>query len=147
MEYAENEVNDPFVQKFIAGFEKKLKPFQNSFTDGNFDALAQLLIKFTANHLETVVMKKRFNQLGGLQFDKDVRSLVSYLTTVSTSTVRDKFARLTQIALLLNLEKVHEVLEYWDDSSMTWRLTKAEVKRVLALRSDFSSSSIQKLKL
>lgn len=45
-------------------------------------------------------------QLGGLQFDKELRSLVGYLTAVTQWTIRDKFARLTQIATVLNLEKV-----------------------------------------
>ena len=45
-------------------------------------------------------------KLGGLQFDKELRSLVGYLTAVTQWTIRDKFARLTQIATILNLEKV-----------------------------------------
>lgn len=45
-------------------------------------------------------------QLGGLQFDKELRSLVAYLTTVTTWTIRDKFARLSQMATILNLERV-----------------------------------------
>ena len=50
------------------------------------------------------------NQLGGLQFDKELRSLVGYLTDVTQWTIRDKFARLTQIATVLNLEKVIVIL-------------------------------------
>lgn len=46
------------------------------------------------------------SKLGGLQFDKELRSLVAYLTTVTTWTIRDKFARLTQMATILNLERV-----------------------------------------
>jgi hypothetical protein len=47
-------------------------------------------------------------QLGGLQFDKELRALVGYLSSVTTWTVRDKFARLTQMATILNLEKVSD---------------------------------------
>lgn len=50
------------------------------------------------------------NQLGGLQFDKELRSLVGYLTAVTQWTIRDKFARLAQIATVLNLEKVIVIL-------------------------------------
>lgn len=49
-------------------------------------------------------------QLGGLQFDKELRSLVAYLTTVTTWTIRDKFARLTQMATILNLERVIKII-------------------------------------
>lgn len=45
-------------------------------------------------------------QLGGLQFDKELRSLIAYLTTVTTWTIRDKFSRLSQMATILNLERV-----------------------------------------
>lgn len=45
-------------------------------------------------------------KLGGLQFDKELRSLLAYLTTITTWTIRDKFARLTQMATILNLERV-----------------------------------------
>lgn len=51
-----------------------------------------------------------FPQLGGLQFDKELRSLIAYLTTVTTWTIRDKFARLSQMATILNLERVRPAL-------------------------------------
>jgi hypothetical protein len=46
---------------------------------------------------------------GGLQFDKEVRALCSYLTSLTAWTIRDKFARLIQVANLLNLETLQEV--------------------------------------
>ena len=45
-------------------------------------------------------------QLGGLQFDKEVRVLMTYLTNATSLAIRDKFQRLTQVATLLSLEKV-----------------------------------------
>ncbi|KAM4721197.1 conserved oligomeric Golgi complex subunit 4 isoform 2-T2 [Rhinophrynus dorsalis] len=88
-------------------------------------------------------------KLGGLQFDKELRSLIAYLTTVTTWTIRDKFARLTQMATILNLERVTEILDYWGPNSgpLTWRLTPAEVRQVLALRTDFRSEDIKRLRL
>lgn len=55
-------------------------------------------------NLKTMIFK--ILQLGGLQFDKELRALVGYLSSVTTWTIRDKFARLTQMATVLNLEKV-----------------------------------------
>lgn len=42
-----------------------------------------------------------------------------------------------------------EILEYWgrNAGSITWMITPAEVRRVLALRSDFASDSINRLRL
>ena len=56
--------------------------------------------------LREVTELPRSPQLGGLQFDKELRSLIAYLTTVTTWTIRDKFARLSQMATILNLERV-----------------------------------------
>ena len=48
-------------------------------------------------------------QLGGMQLDKDIRMIVGYMASLTQWSIRDKFARLSQIALLLNLEQVRVV--------------------------------------
>jgi hypothetical protein len=89
------------------------------------------------------------NFLGGLQFDRELRSLVNFLTGVTSQTVRDRFARLHQMNTVLKLEEPNEVLEYYGGSSsgVTWRLTPMEVRQVLNLRIDFRSDEIRKLNL
>ena len=86
--------------------------------------------------LRLVIHANLLLQLGGLQFDKELRAIVGYLTSVTTWTLRDKFARLTQMATILNLESIGEMLDYWGTNSgpLTWRLTPAEVRQVLTLR-------------
>jgi len=49
-------------------------------------------------------------QLGALFFDKELRSLVNYLTSITSWTVRDKFSRLMQMSTALNLEQVKIVV-------------------------------------
>lgn len=68
--------------------------------------------------------------------DKEIRALSGYLATSTSWSVRDKFARLMQIATVLNLEKVHEISEYWGshDGALTWRLTPSELRSVMILR-------------
>lgn len=75
--------------------------------------------------------------------DQNVRALSAYLASVTTWSVRDKMTRLTQIATLLNLEKVNELDEYWTSDSNTgssttamhtWRLTPNEIRLILTLR-------------
>ena len=43
---------------------------------------------------------------------------------VTQRTVRDKFARLAQMATLLSVEAVEEVLDFW--GSATWRLGEVQ---------------------
>ncbi|XP_009778340.1 conserved oligomeric Golgi complex subunit 4 [Nicotiana sylvestris] len=148
-EYADNEVNDPWVQRLLHAVESNVAWLQPLMTANNYDSLVHLVIDFIVKRLEVIMMQKRFSQLGGLQLDRDVRALVSYFSNMTQRTVRDKFARLTQMATILNLEKVSEILDFWGENSgpMTWRLTPAEVRRVLSLRVDFKSEAIAALKL
>eukprot|EP00794_Sanderia_malayensis_P019155 gene19155-21075_t len=143
------EVDDPFVQNFIAALEKALSSIKVSLTTSNYEIVVSQVCTAIAARLEKSVMKCSFNRLGGLQFDKELRALVSYLTNTTEWTVRDKFARLTQVATILNLEKVSELMDYWGSNSgpMTWRLTPAEVRQVLVLRVDFRTEDIQRLRL
>jgi hypothetical protein len=54
-----------------------------------------------------------------------------------------------QMATVLNLEAASEILDYWGDNApgMTWRLTSAEVQRVLGLRVEFRQEQIAALQL
>jgi len=148
-EYADNEVNDPWVQRLLHAVETNVAWLQPLMTTNNYDTFVHLIIDFIVKRLEVIMMQKRFSQLGGLQLDRDARALVSHFSVMTQRTVRDKFARLTQMATILNLEKVSEILDFWGENSgpMTWRLTPAEVRRVLGLRVDFKPEAIAAVKL
>ncbi len=47
--------------------------------------------------MEALLGRKQFNQLGGLQLDRDVRMLVGGLGELTARTVRDRLARLSQV--------------------------------------------------
>ncbi|XP_067853743.1 conserved oligomeric Golgi complex subunit 4 [Heptranchias perlo] len=148
-EFNDYEANDPWVQQFILNLEQLMAEFKVGLSPVIYDNLTSLMTSLIAIELEKVVLKSTFSRLGGLQFDKELRSLIAYLTSVITWTIRDKFARLSQMATILNLERVTEILDYWGQNSgpLTWRLTPAEVRQVLALRNDFRSEDIKRLRL
>ncbi|GAB1597611.1 conserved oligomeric Golgi complex subunit 4-like [Argonauta hians] len=148
-EFSNYEANDPWIQNFILNLDGMLVNFKTSFTVSNYDRFVGAVTNEITTQLEKTVLKTTFNRLGGLQFDKELRALASYLTSVTTWTIRDKFARLTQMATILNLERVTEILDYWGPNSgpLTWRLTPTEVRQALALRVDFRSEDIRRLKL
>jgi len=81
--------------------------------------------------------------------DKELRALIAYLSAATTWTIRDRFTRLTQIITILNLESLSEISEYWgpNTGSITWRLTPSEVRKILALRTDFRLEEIKRVKL
>ncbi|CAH2008213.1 unnamed protein product [Acanthoscelides obtectus] len=116
--------------------ETLLSSFKDILTPSNYDAFTQVLTSEVTQRLEKVVMKSTFNRLGGLVLDKEVRSLAGYITATTSWSVRDKFARLTQIATALNLEQLNEIYDYWGshDGALTWRLTPTELKSIMQLR-------------
>ncbi|XP_030621649.1 conserved oligomeric Golgi complex subunit 4 isoform X2 [Chanos chanos] len=148
-EFSEYEANDPWVQQLIVQLERLMAEFKVGLSPVIYDTLSSLMTNLIAMEMEKTVFKCTFSRLGGLQFDKELRSLVAYLSSVTSWTIRDKFARLTQMATILNLERVSEILDYWGPNSgpLTWRLTPAEVRQVLALRVDFRSEDIKRLRL
>ncbi|KXJ22071.1 Conserved oligomeric Golgi complex subunit 4 [Exaiptasia diaphana] len=133
----------------------RLKPLIDGFVSINHNiteeefAYYEVFFPFVQNLITNMDVFLSSFKLGALQLDKELRSLVGYLTAITQWTIRDKFARLTQISTLLNLEKVSEIMEYWGPNSgpLTWRLTPAEVRQVLELRVDFRSEDINRLKL
>ncbi|CAH1105203.1 unnamed protein product [Psylliodes chrysocephalus] len=143
------EAGESFVQTLIMNLETLLSSFKDILTSANYDLLTQVLTAEVTQRLEKVIMKTTFNRLGGLVLDKEVRSLAGYITAATSWSVRDKFARLTQIATILNLEQVNEIYDYWGshDGALTWRLTPTELRNIIALRTDFKVEEIRRLKL
>ncbi|UJR30145.1 hypothetical protein I4U23_017685 [Adineta vaga] len=148
-EFSQYEANDPFIQNFILQIDQLFAPFKTTISSGNFDRLISASTNEIVTIWEKVLFKCGFNRLGGLQFDKEVRSLMTYLTNATSLPIRDKFQRLTQFATLLTLEKLKEINDYWDPTSgkITWRLTPSEVRQILGLRTDFRSDDVRALKL
>lgn len=148
-EFSSYEANEPFIRNLIANLDGLLSELKNALTPSNYDALVAILVTEVTTQMEKVITKSQFNRLGGLALDKEVRSLVSYLSSVTSWSVRDKFARLTQIATVLNLERVNEISDYWgvDSGALPWRLTPSDIRQIMSLRTDFRSEEIRRLKL
>lgn len=145
-EFSNYEANEPFIRKLISKIDEFLNSFKESLTSSNYDTLVNILTLEITRYFEKVVFKSRFNRLGGLVFDKEVRALVSYLTSTTSWSIRDKFSRLTQISTLLNLERLSEISE-WDGVAGVDKLSLPEVKKVLCLRTDFNKDEIENIKL
>ncbi|KAH8913727.1 hypothetical protein BT69DRAFT_1344200 [Atractiella rhizophila] len=80
---------------------------------------------------ETIIRGLKFTELGGLKFDRDLRTIMTYLssqTTFGSGVMRDAFARLQHISALLTLESPE------DADDVGGRLTQHEIKAVLAQR-------------
>lgn len=81
-----------------------------------------------------------------MQLDRDVRVLVSTLAEVVPGTVRERFARLSEMSTLLSLERPGEISDY-ASATATWRLTETQIREVLSQRFDFDQREIAALAL
>ena len=128
-EFAEAEANEPWIQGVLLNLHNLLNNFKPRLSSTSFDQLVSYLTNTVASTLERAVLKTKFTRLGkihgkigskfnvnlsgGLQFDRELRSLVNFLTGVTSQTVRDRFARLHQMNTVLNLEEPNEVFNHF----------------------------------
>lgn len=113
-EYNEADIEERFVKRFRRGFENLISIYRRTLTDNNFSALMGSLLEALTAQWERIVFQTRFNQYGALRFDKDLRSVIHYLSTLTEWLSRDRFTRLNQMSILLNFEEVRLCrLELW----------------------------------
>ncbi|KAJ3082538.1 Golgi transport complex subunit 4, partial [Rhizoclosmatium hyalinum] len=146
-EYTEADSQDVFFKRFVREFGKIIALFKSTYSPRNHNQNVSYFIDAILAEWERHMFANvKFNALGALRFDKDLRSVTSYLTSLTTWSIRDKFVRLNNASALLNVEGLGEVAEVMGVSA-GWRLSVADVKRVLALRVDFNAADIAQLRL
>lgn len=98
---------------------------QDIFTEGNFRLIFGLALDVVLRPWERFIMSLKFSevvkllmgiivfvsdispQLGAIRFDRDLRSVTTYLSSQTAfGDIREKFTRLQQISTLLNLDSV-----------------------------------------
>ena len=151
-EYIEHEHNDVFVQQLTDAITRDILPLRAALTDRNFTLLLQHTLVYLAGKMEQLTLRKRFTLWGALQLDRDVRQLTSYMSGVRGSEdvgVRERLMRMAQVCQVLGVEKVGEMREMWGEGGEggMWRLHEGEVRKVLALRTEFTAKEIAALTL
>lgn len=148
-----NEANDPFAHSFVGGLRSLLAAFRGSLSRTNYRAIVQGVAVCSATQLESWFLSRatRVNQLGALQFDKDIRVLSTFLSGEGGAgdEVREAFASLTQISEVLNVDTPQDVLDVFGRRrrGVAWVLPAARVKEVLSRRVEFADAAINKLVL
>jgi len=127
-------------------FHKSIKDRHTGSSDIFMPKLLQLLVKRLALLLEMIMFNYlRFNQLGALVFERQIRTFVSGLSILSQPFARAEFSRLVSACRLLSLEKLTELSDYLEESTgLTLDLPSSDVKDILCLREDFTEDDIRK---
>lgn len=93
---------------------------------------------YIAKQLEPRVRRKRFNLLGSLRFDADLRLLVAFFVDRSTRRARASFARLMHMAQLLSSESAADGLALQGGEG--FELAPDEMRALLGLRVDLEQA-------
>ena len=107
--YGEAEYQDVVRKRFVKLWESLVEPYRATFTPANYQTVFSLTISVLARLWELHLKSMRVSELGALRFDRDLRSVTSFLSSQSpygVSVIRESFARLQQIANLLSVETV-----------------------------------------
>ncbi|CAH7672834.1 COG4 transport protein-domain-containing protein [Phakopsora pachyrhizi] len=134
--YAAAEFQDLFKKRFCRAWEILMEPYREALTPKNFHEFFSMTVNVLVRPWETIIRNMKFNELGSIRFDKDLRSITSYLsnqTNFGISLINDSFIRLRQISLLLGLNEDEEDLkDFLVSESVAWRLTMSEIKGILS---------------
>lgn len=133
-DYQDYQVNDVFAQNFMAQIRVLLEHIRGCFIPAATDAILEELIQQLCSRLEKEILhkKRRFSLFGALQFDADIRALLSFFISIAPNiAVRQKFQRLSQICTLLSLEQLKELKDFLN---VKWLINNKEIREVLILR-------------
>lgn len=105
----------------------------------------ELLIRFASESLSTRLENitkacLSFNHLGALRFERELRYLISGLSSATSLHLREHFSRLTQLSVLLSAETKSEADSYLTDMThhTSWKLAENDVEKILSLRVDLA---------
>nr|CCA20936.1 conserved oligomeric Golgi complex subunit putative [Albugo laibachii Nc14] len=147
--YTFNEANDPFAQEFVRSVRQLIVIFQGNLSTSNQSQLARIFGQCVAEWIEDWfdTNNTRFNQLGALQFDKDLRILSSFFSEWNDGD--DPFGKLAQISCILNVDTISDVVDIAGSirRGTKWLLSSAQVKEILSRRVEFTDKEINNLTL
>ncbi|GFZ43643.1 hypothetical protein JCM24511_01363 [Saitozyma sp. JCM 24511] len=133
--FAEADEADIVRKRFARGWEILVEGYREAYTDHNYQAFFNLTVETLVRPWEKMIMNMRFTELGAIRYERDVRGIVNFLATqTSFGGPRDKFTRLQQIATVINMDADEDPEDFWSNSGIPWRLSKAEYNTVLEQR-------------
>jgi hypothetical protein len=132
-------LNDLVARRFEQGWEALMKPIQRLMQPKCFTGLLDRTADYLAKMFEQRVWKfgGKMNALGAQRMERDFSGIIGVVARGGRYAVRDAFARVSQICMLVNMED-----EEWEaiieeeqqgEEEMAWVLTEDERRRARSL--------------
>lgn len=136
--YARAKEDDTLAKRVAHGWESVMQGFREQLTEGNYALLFARAVDAVVQPWEAAVTQMRFTELGALRFDQDLRTVLRVLSAHTERGIREKLARLQQMAFVLNLDEDDlencDAYEAGAAIGLQWQLTRSEVLATRALR-------------
>ncbi|KIR52823.1 hypothetical protein I315_04686 [Cryptococcus gattii Ru294] len=133
--FQEAEELDLVRKRFVKSWDSLILGYRETFTEHNFQTFFSLAVEVLVRHWEKMILSMRFTELGAIRYERDIRSVVNYLSAqTSFGGAREKFTRLQQIGTILNLDAEEDPQEFYSNSGVPWRISKVEYDSILEQR-------------
>jgi hypothetical protein len=151
------EVSESYISRLCTSLDEILLPLCQHLAPRLADALVLDVLGTVSKRLEVSLKKCRFTSLGALSMDSDMRDLVNYAkdrlgshefkSNVALYRACTPLARLGQIAKLMNLDDLEDVMDLISSSKRkgNWDLKLEDSKAFLSLRVEFDSERVSQL--
>ncbi|KAL9714885.1 Golgi transport complex subunit 4 [Leucoagaricus gongylophorus] len=133
--YSTSEYQDTVRKRFVKTWEGLVDGYKDTFTDNNYRLFFGLALDALLRPWEKYVLNFKYTELGAIRFDRDLRTITTYLSSQTLfGDVREKFMRLQQASMILNLDSEEDVEAFYNSSGITWKLTAQEARTIAGLK-------------
>ncbi|ESK88432.1 intra-golgi transport-related protein [Moniliophthora roreri MCA 2997] len=133
--YSNAEYHDLVRKRFIKKWEQLTNGYKDTLSDTNYRVFFGLVLDTLLRPWEKFMLGFKFTELGAIRFDRDLRSIITYLSPHNVfGDAREKFVRLQQMSTLLNLDSEEDVDEFYNGSGISWKLTSQEARTIVTLK-------------
>ena len=148
--FNEMQVNDPFMRAFLASLDSLVRWISQVVVPETAGPFLSMLCDYIARSLEKFLLqsKSKFSFLGATHMYQDVAKLVAFFAENTEVAVKTKFGRIQELCSLLCLESLSEFAQIYPQGCegagplLAARITPADVRALLSLRSEFSHDAI-----
>lgn len=151
------QLSESYIARLSSELDELMAPLRNFLAPRLWDKLLLDVMGTVCKRLETSLRKCEFTSLGALALDSDMRDLLSYTkdrlyssefsSNVAVTRACVHLARLSQIAKLLNVDDLDDVLDMIASSKRKnkWDLKAEDAKSFLSARVEFDSARVTEL--
>jgi len=155
--YEMAQVSEGYMGRLTSSLDQLLNPLRLHLMPSLSDTLVIGALSTAAKRLELSIRRCHFTALGALSLDSDLRQFLAYAKgrldspELTSSAALYKactpLARLSQIALLMNVDDLEDVLDLITSSKRkgNWDLKLDDAKAFLNLRVDFEGRKVNEL--